>query len=110
MASGVTIERIDDERGYKILIKKKKGKLSISEIQNLILYESGSNFHGHYAMVLNCSDDAAGGDGLSNEVSEGDSIVLYQLFEGDTCPVCNNLLPPFECCPNCGEPWRKESF
>ena len=37
----------------------------------------------------------------------GDAVVLYELEEGEPCPVCNASLPPFQYCPTCGSAWAE---
>lgn len=31
---------------------------------------------------------------------------LYQIEDGETCPVCGKYTPPFTYCPNCGTAWK----
>lgn len=37
----------------------------------------------------------------------GDAVVLYELEEGASCPVCNASLPLFQYCPTCGSAWAE---
>ena len=50
-----------------------------------------------------------GGNGCLDMMDErpGDAVVLYELEEGEPCPVCNASLPPFQYCPTCGSAWAE---
>lgn len=43
-----------------------------------------------------------GGNGCLDMMDErpGDAVVLYELEEGEPCPVCNASLPPFPILPH----------
>lgn len=51
-----------------------------------------------------------GGNGCLDMMDKdpGDAVVLYQLEEGEPCPVCNASLPPFQYCPTCGSAWAED--
>ena len=88
-------------------IEKKRGKLTLAEIQDLLMYEESQRYCGHYTIILNCSEAAMGGDDLYLEDGQkGDTVALYQIEEGETCPVCAEKSPPFEYCPSCGAAWK----
>lgn len=40
------------------------------------------------------------------EDQKGDAVDLYQIEDGETCPVCGKYTPPFEYCPNCRTAWK----
>ena len=88
-------------------IKKKRSKLTLDEIEDLLRYEDGQRYCGHYAIILNCSEATVDGGGLYlEEGQKGDVAILYQIAEGETCPVCGKYTPPFEYCPSCGAAWK----
>lgn len=108
MKRGIQMEWDYDYMDHLLLrISKARGKLTLEEIQDLLLYENGQQFCGHYAILLNCSEGTIGGNGVYlEEDSKGDSVALYQVEQEGTCPVCGENTPPFEYCPNCGMPWK----
>ena len=90
-----------------VKIEKKRGKLTLDEIEDLLRYEDGRQYCGHYAILLNCSEATLDGGGLYlEEDRKGDVALLYQIEHGETCPVCGKHTPPFEYCPNCGTAWN----
>ena len=108
MKRGIEMSWAYDYKGRLALrIEKKRGKLTLAEIQDLIMYEERQRYCGHYAIILNCSEAAMGGDDLYLEDGQkGDTVALYQIEEGETCPVCAEKSPPFEYCPSCGAAWK----
>lgn len=108
MKQGITITR---EYNYRdiltVRIQKRRGKLTLNEIEDLLRYEDRQAWCGHYAILLNCSEATLGdcGDFLDGE-PKGDVVVLYPVEEGDYCPVCGELAPPFLYCPSCGTSWK----
>ena len=71
------------------------------------MYEESQRYCGHYAIILNCSEAAMGGDDLYlEEDQKGDTVALYQIEEGETCPVCAVKSRPVEYCPSCGAAWK----
>ena len=61
----------------------------------------------HYAILLNCSEATVDGGGLYLEKGQKGGVVpLYQIEDGETCPVCGKYTPPFEYCPSCGAGWK----
>lgn len=88
-------------------IAKKRGKLTLEEVTDLLRYEEGQRYCGHYAIILNCSEETIGGNGLFfEEEQKGDAVDMYQIEDGNTCPVCGKYTPPFEYCPSCGTAWK----
>lgn len=108
MKRGIEMSWEYDSMGRIFLrIIKKRGKLTLEEITDLLRYEERQQYCGHYAIILNCSEATVGGNGLFFEEDEkGDAVDLYQIEEGETCPVCGKFTPPFEYCPNCGAAWK----
>lgn len=108
MKQGIEISWSNDFRGKSILkITKRRGKLTLEEIGDLLRYENGQRLCGHYAIILNCSEDTMGGNGLYfEEDQKGDAVALYPIEEVEDCPVCGAMLPPFNYCQNCGTAWK----
>lgn len=108
MKRGIEMSWAYDYKGRLALrIEKKRGKLTLAEIQDLLMYEESQRYCGHYAIILNCSEAAMGGDDLYlEEGQKGDVVALYKIEDGETCPVCGKYTPPFEYCPNCGTAWK----
>ena len=108
MKRGIEMSWIYDYKDRLALqIEKKRGKLTLDEIEDLLRYEDGQKWCGHYAILLNCSEATVDGGGLYlEEGQKGDVVALYQIEEGETCPVCGKYTPPFEYCPNCGAAWK----
>lgn len=108
MKRGIEISWKYDHRDKLVLqIVKKRGKLTLEEIQDLLRYGDGQRYCGHYIIFLNCSEATVGGNGLFFETKEkGDAVDLYEVEAEGDCPVCGKYLPPFDYCPNCGMNWR----
>lgn len=108
MKQGIAIAAGYDWRDNNIVtITKRRGKLTIAEIEDVLRYEEHNRYCGHYAMILNCSEATIGGDGYFDEDEpKGDAVSLYPIEEGEFCPVCGNLTPPFNYCPTCGTSWK----
>lgn len=107
MKRGITMTwRYDHQDKTMLQIVKKRGKLTLEEIQDLIRYENHQQFCGHYVIFLNCSEETLGGNGMYLEESKGDAVDLYEIEQEGTCPICGKYIPPFEYCPNCGMAWK----
>lgn len=108
MKRGITMTwRYDNQDRMLLQIVKQRGKLTLEEIQNLLRYEEGQRYCGHYVIFLNCSEETIGGNGLFFEAEQkGDAVDLYEVEAESDCPVCGKYLPPFDYCPNCGVNWR----
>ncbi len=108
MKRGIEMSWSYDRQDKPVLqIVKKRGKLTLEEIQDLVRYENGQRYCGHYAIFLNCSEETLGGNGLFfSEEPKGDAVDLYQIEHEGACPICGKYLPPFEYCPNCGVDWK----
>lgn len=108
MKRGIEMSWKYDSRDQSFLrIVKKRGKLSLEEIEDLLRYEGGQRYCGHYIIFLNCSEETLGGNGLFFEAEQkGDAVDLYQIEHEGICPVCGKYVPPFEYCPNCGVDWK----
>lgn len=107
MKRSITIQRNYDYMDRPcVTIQKSRGKLTIQEIGDLLRYE-GSQWNGHYVILLNCTESTIGGNGCFDmmEQQKGDIVDLYEVADGDNCPVCAAMLPPFRYCPSCGVDW-----
>lgn len=105
MAHGISFESGNDEYGNLLLtIRKSRGKLTIREIEDLLLYGDGGVRNGHYALIINASESACGGCGLDDGTEpKGDAVTLIQLETYGKCPVCAAMLPEPDYCPDCGK-------
>ena len=93
-----------------VVIRKKRGKLSVDEIEEILRYEDFQQWNGYYAMILNRTESTVGGNGCLElmEDDPGDTITLYEITDSGECPVCSAFLPPFQYCPSCGSSWTHE--
>ena len=110
MKRGISINRDYDYQGVPcVVIKKKRGKLTLPEITDTLHYGDHQCWVGRYVILLDCTEVTMGGNGCLDMMDEepGDAVVLYQLEEGEPCPVCNTSLPPFQYCPTCGSAWAE---
>ena len=109
MKRGITVERKYDHNDIPcIVIKKKRGKLALDEIQDILRFEDYQQWNGQYVLFLNCSEATLGGNGCWDLLDEppGDTVMLYEVADSEECPVCRSNLPPFSYCPSCGMPWK----
>lgn len=108
MKRGTTIGWDNDIHDRSVvLIQKRRGRLTLEEITDILQHEDGGSWNGRYAILINCSEETLGGNGMFLGEPVGDSVELYRLEQGADCPVCGQTLPPFEYCPSCGEPWSE---
>lgn len=107
MKRGVSIQRGYDYKNQPcVTIQKSRGNLTIHEIADLLRYED-SQWNGWYVILLNCTESTMGGNGCFDlmEQQKGDRVALYEVADGDECPVCADVLPPIQYCPSCGADW-----
>lgn len=110
MKRGITVEYGYDRRDIPcVIIRKKRGKLTLEEIGDILRYEDHQQWNGYYAILLNCSEATIGGNGCMDMMDEppGDMVYLYALEDSGNCPVCAAALPPVQYCPNCGNAWAE---
>ena len=109
MKQGITITREYDHHDRTVVrITKRRGKLTLEEVSDLLRTEGWGEWNGYYAIVLNCSEGTLGGNGLYGyEEPKGDALDLYPLENFGDCPVCGQMTPPFQYCPNCGASWKE---
>ena len=101
---GIKLE-YDGERN-RIYVTKKKGKLTLDDIIDAVL---DARDYGHYAIILNCSMAAADGGDYWDDEPEGDVCVLYPIDEYEKCPICEQVTPLLEYCPECGAPLKQRN-
>lgn len=109
MKRGTKIESAYDRHDTVVVrITKSRGRLTLGEIEDALRYEDSQRWCNHYAILLNCSESTVEGNGLYDldESSAGDIVDLYHINDGDTCPICDNFIPPFTYCPTCGTSWK----
>lgn len=107
MAAKLTAEWDTDITGrYVLLVKKSRGKITIDELTEFLLWDSRFTNHA-YAIVIRVYENMCEGSGWDIEEAKGDVVELYQLEDGDDCPVCGSLLV-YQNCPECGAELRKK--
>lgn len=107
MKKGTTIKWASDIHDKSVvLIEKRRGHLTVDEIIDILQHENGGAWNDRYVILMNCSEETVGGNGMFLEEPVGDSVELYRLEPETDCPVCGRMLPPFEYCPSCGNNWR----
>lgn len=79
MKQGITITREYDHHDRSVVrITKRRGKLTLEEVSDLLRTEGWGEWNGYYAIVLNCSEGTLGGNGLYGyEEPKGDALDLY---------------------------------
>lgn len=97
MRRGTSVESVWENGQDRYDIIKKKGRLTLEEIQEA-LGEEG--VEGYVAIILRVGDLF---DGWSDESqAEGDSVTCYPISEGEKCPVCQKISTIRMYCPSCG--------
>lgn len=95
MKQGISIERTYDLHDRLIVrILKRRGRLTLEEVSDLLRLEGGGEWSGWYAVLLNCTEGTIGGNGLyDSDDPKGDAVDLYEINEGDDCPICGKFIP-----------------
>lgn len=112
MKRGISVEWL--EYG-KLKIRKARGKFTLDEIEEVLRYgkdKRGNSLQGAYAVILRCTEETCGGNGMHDIPPggfAGDAVTVHLLNDDDHCPVCQERLPPHDCCPSCGERWKEET-
>ena len=107
--SNITIGREYDRMDKVcVAVEKKRGKLTLCEIEDTIRNADYGQYRGNYVILVLCGEATLEGDGYYDEEPTGDTVILYPAGEGDGCPVCSNMIPPYEYCPECGTAWSDE--
>ena len=92
-----------------LVLGKKRGKLSLSEVGDFLRYEKSGSFQGNYVLIIRATEATCGGSGWMDEVEQkGDQWELYQVEQGEPCPVCSHMTPSIQWCESCGEPLNGE--
>ena len=103
MKRGISLTGGYDDTGiYTVTIEKKRGKLTLDEIEDAIR-DAGADYFSHYALLLNLNEGAMEGPGYWFEEAQGDRALLYRIEDGEKCPVCQKVTPLLTYCPYCGE-------
>ena|GEM_PF-357303 len=81
MKQGITITREYDHHDRSVVrITKRRGKLTLEEVSDLLRTEGWGEWNGYYAIVLNCSEGTLGGNGLYGyEEPKGDALEALRL-------------------------------
>ena len=76
MKQGISIERTYDLHDRLVVrILKRRGRLTLEEVSDLLRLEGGGEWSGWYAVLLNCTEGTIGGNGLSDsEDTQGDGV------------------------------------
>ena len=101
-AAKINIEWGRDRHNNSILIATKaRGKISIPELQEAM---QGFNYQyeGMWAILFTVREDSYQGWFDDTDDPKGDVLALYQINEGETCPVCSVVFEGLYC-PKCGE-------
>lgn len=92
-----------------LVLEKKRGKLSLSEVGDFLRYEKSGSFQGNYVLIVRAGEATCGGSGwMDEEEPKGDQWVLYKVEQGEPCPVCSRMAPSIQWCESCGEPLNGE--
>ena len=92
-----------------LVLEKKRGKLSLNEVGDFLRYEKRGGFKGNYVLIIRATEATCGGSGwMDEEEPKGDQWVLYQVEQGEPCPVCSHMTPSIQWCESCGEPLNGE--
>lgn len=84
-------------------VRKKRGKLSLEEIEDFLRYSDSGAYQGDYVAILRAGESTCGGSGwMDEEEDPGDAADLYRIEPGEKCPVCKNETPYIQYCPECG--------
>lgn len=104
MARGITVKRYQDTYGQDVLlVEKKRGKLNLDEVEDLLRYSERGMRQGCYVMIIRATESTCEGAGWMDEVEpKGDTWELYQVEQEEPCPVCRELIPAYQWCPECG--------
>lgn len=94
MKQGISIERTYDLHDRLIVrILKRRGRLTLEEVSDLLRLEGGGEWSGWYAVLLNCTEGTIGGNGLYDsddpryirrDTHRNNSVSLGKLFSCDT--------------------------
>jgi len=98
--SKINLEWDTDRHGKScIRASKKRGKISTDELQEA-MHNNRSMNEGYWAIIFKTCED--GYQCWFNEEPVGDEVFIYQVDDGESCPVCFKDLV-IDYCPHCGE-------
>ena len=99
-----------DGRDHPVLVlEKKRGKINLAEVEELLRYSKSGAFQGNYVLIVRAGEATCGGSGwMDEEEPKGDQWVLYKVEQGEPCPVCSRMAPSIQWCESCGEPLNGE--
>jgi len=104
----ITFEHSKDLRGNDVLLAiKKRGKISITELQEAMQvsrYYAGSG----WAVLFKVFEDSGYSGWFDEEQGKGDILELYRIDDFENCPVCADTLV-VNYCPHCGERIKEAS-
>lgn len=87
----------------KLILRKRKGKISVSEAAEYLRRSNRGLLQGNYAVIIRAGEETCEGTGwLMEDEPEGDVLELYRLDGEGRCPVCGEMAPALEWCPECG--------
>jgi len=96
--SMISFEWGNDIRGNNVLLAiKKRGKISIAELQEAMQEKYDESA---WAVVFGVRADGYQGWG---EEPKGDMLELYKVDDWEACPICAATFCGIEFCPHCGE-------
>lgn len=76
-----------DIYGKEVLrVEKKRGKITLSELEDLLRYEPRGILQGQWVIVLNCIESTCDGTGWHGDEEQGDVVMLREIV--DDCPIC----------------------
>jgi hypothetical protein len=103
----VTFEWGEDLHGRSVLLARKaRGKISVSEIQEVMMRDE--RYHGAWAVLFRAREDS-GYQGWGDDEPKGDVLELYQVGDGEKCPLCAAIYAGVDYCPHCGEMLRGDT-
>lgn len=98
MKRGIRVESSFDNGMDVFTVYKKKGRLTVEEVQESL---SEKGVEGFAIIILRVGFDMD--DGWTDPTqAEGDACSCYELYEGMDCPVCRKMSTLRQYCPECG--------
>lgn len=98
--------RQDTAGHYSLILTKSRGKLTVAEIGEFLQRYPHGVFQGNWCIIIQAGEDTCAAGWY--EEPKGDAVELYQLGQGDNCPVCGQLVPNYQWCPECGASLKDE--
>lgn len=76
-----------------------RGTITMSELLDALREEGYAGYM--FTIVFNVHEDAGYVGWGDYDEPEGDTWKLWQVVDGDPCPICQQISPP-QYCPQCG--------